>query len=227
MTGALVVLGVLAAAWLLSDSAPSSTPGGGASGAGGGGGPAPSPVEILRRGAAVWVLADAKRLGVVLGGPPPRGLAVACGPMFDGVGPRFALLDAARGVALETRARGLGSVVSVVDGVATLAPGGAPLPGAAVAVQGYPTMVVGGRASPVQSGDRTRRVALAVMRGNRRVALVSFTGTNTDFTRELVEGGAVEAVYLDGGRAAYLAAEGVVLVDYQTPERSASWLVVT
>ena len=85
-------------------------------------------------------------------------------------------------------------------------------------------LVQSARASPVQVGDRTRRVALAVMPGGRRVALVYFTGTMADFGRELVAGGAESAVYLDGGRAAYCAAGGVVFADFQG-ERPASWVV--
>ena len=70
MTGALVVMGLLAAAWLFAEPSgeASSTPG------------ARPLVEIIRRGAAVWVMADASRLGVMLGGAPPRAAAVASGP---------------------------------------------------------------------------------------------------------------------------------------------------
>ena len=111
--------------------------------------------------------------------------------------------------------------------------GGAAVPmavavrGNVVAVQGYPRLVEGGRTVAVQVGDRTRRTALAVMAGGGdRVALVAFTGTMTDFGRELVDGGALEAVYLDGGRAAHLEVGGDLVVAHDAAERPASWVTL-
>lgn len=191
----------------------------------------PSGLELVVRGRATWAFAPAESLGVVLGGEAQQAIAargawaVACGPMFDRQGPQYLVRDDAARADVATRWPSRGATVAVVERLAYVMPGAEALGAAAVAVQGYPRLVEAGRTVAVQAGDRTRRVALAVMAGGRVVALVSFTGTMAGFARELVDGGAVDAVYLDGGRAAHLAAGGVVVFGHGA-ERPAAWITL-
>lgn len=194
-------------------------------------GPPPG-VELLVRGRATWALGSASSLGVVLGGDASQALAlrsawaVASGPMFASGRPEYLVRDDAAGVDVATRYPSRGAAVSVVDGLAYVAAGAEVLGSAAVVVQGYPRLVEAGRVVAVADSPRVRRVALAVMEGGARVALVSFTGTMADLARELVDGGAVDAVYLDGGRAAHLEAGGVLVFGFDPAERPAAWIVL-
>lgn len=220
MTGAVLLLGAVLLVAAL-----------GASSSAGGDGPR-SPVEVLERGRAVWVIGPASTLGAVLGGSPSEALAargavaIACGPMFSGGLPENLLRDEGAGVDVPSRFPSRGATVAVVDGLAYVATGAEVLGAAAVAVQGSPELVRRGRLEPVADSPRVRRVALAVMPGGQRVALVSFVGTMADFGRELLEGGAVEAVYLDGGRAAHLQVGAAALVAFDPSERPASWVTL-
>lgn len=187
--------------------------------------PTLDPVVIRARGRWVWFEADASQLGCTIGGDPPTALVVACGPMFEQGLPRFALVDGARGVDHPSLEPLRGQTISVVEGAARASNGGAPSPGASVAVQGYPSLVEEGRPQSVQPGERTRRVALAML-GDRRVALVGGTGTMEQLVSELVSGGATEAVYLDGGRAAHLVGVERDVFEYHRAERPASWVTI-
>lgn len=185
-------------------------------------------VEVVSTAAGWWVVGRASTLGVVLGGEVPQipGAAVACGPMFDSRGPRFAVVDDARGVAVASRQRGDGRTLSVTAGRATVTAGGLVPTGATVAVQGYPSLVEGGRPVDCQEGERgRRRLAWALMDGGR-VALVGVVGTMWTLRAELVRGGALEAAYLDGGGAAEFTAPGGPAWRHEARERPASWVLL-
>ncbi len=183
------------------------------------------PVTIRNRARWTWIEADASQLGCVIGGDPPPALVVACGPMFAEHMPRFLLRDSFRGVDHPSLEPQRGQTVCVVEGVVRVVPGGHAVEGASVAIQGYPSLVDRGRPQTVQPGDRTRRVALAVLT-DRRIALVGGSGTLDALVAELVDGGAVAAVYLDGGRAAHLVSAERDVFEYSPAERPASWVTI-
>lgn len=210
---AMLLLGVLAAVWLFSGANGTSTPG----------------VQVLRTGRSTWVIAAASRLGAVVGGTPDQlgaVAAVACGPMFSREGPRFALYDPSRHTSNPSREPHHGALIAVVGGRARRLGGTTIPPDASAAVQGYPSLVEASRGTTAHGDERTRRLALAVLSGGAQVALVGFTGTMPDFVAELLHGGAEDAVYLDGGRAAYLAVGQESVFRYDDHERPASWVVL-
>lgn len=193
-------------------------------------GPASGGVEVVSTAAGWWVVGRASALGLRLGGDapqPPAGGAICSGPMFDGRGLRFAFFDAARGVNVPSRNPGDGQTLAVVGGVARAARGGAIPAGAQVAVQGYPSLVEGGRPVDCQEGERgRRRLAWAVMDGGR-VALVGVVGTMWALRAELVRGGAQAAAYLDGGGASqFRAAGGRPDWRHEDRERPAGWVLL-
>lgn len=182
-------------------------------------------VRVSTRGRATWITAPASELGAVLGGGPPAAPVVACGPMFEHGLPRFTVFDSARNVGVVSAEPTRGQTLCVVGGRVVMVGGGLPVEGASVAIQGYPSLVEQGAPVPVQRGERTRRVALAALAGDV-VALVGYTGHMDDFARELAEDGALAALYLDGGRAAHLAAPGRDVFVYSPSERPASWVTL-
>lgn len=187
-------------------------------------------VEVVSTAAGWWVVGRASGLRLALGGDAPdpaAGGAVCAGPMFDSRGLRFAFYDGARGVNVPSRNVGQGQTLAVVGGVSQAARGGAIPAGAAVAVQGYPSLVEGGRPVDCQEGERgRRRLAWAVMDGER-VALVGVVGTMWTLRAELVRGGAQAAAYLDGGGAAeFRAAGGRPDWRHEARERPAGWVLL-
>lgn len=192
----------------------------------------------MERAGLRWAIDGATTLGVVLGGTPAAALAernawaVACGPMFASGRPRFLLRDP-HGVRVESREPTRGATVLVMSGGQAMAQDGASTGGvlairlgdAPVAVQGYPSLVRGGRVQPVQESARERRVALAILEPSR-VALVAGVGTMEAFARALAEGGAREAIYLDGGRAAHLATVTDVAFRHAASETPVSWITI-
>lgn len=196
-------------------------------------------VERYERHGLTWVVGDPRSLGVVLGGTAGGALAargaawVACGPMFDGRGPRFLLADRRGGVAWASREPTRGATVAVYSSGLVREVAGAALPAGeapAVAVQGYPELVRRGAAVAVAESERERRVALAVLASSLgpRVALVALQrGTMQAFVEALVAGGAVEAVYLDGGRAAHLApVDGAAVLAHTSAEVPRAWVTL-
>lgn len=177
-----------------------------------------------------WVAGDASTLGVVLGGTADdalsrrRAAAVGCGPMFDSRGPEYRLRDRAGGVDVASRhpLRGLAIALSAA-GTAVAGELGE-LGESPVVVQGYPTLVRGGRPAPVAASPVVRRVALALLSPSR-LALVAGSMTMADFAAALARGGAREATYLDGGRAAHLQTTTRTLAQHGS-ERPASWIVL-
>lgn len=186
-------------------------------------------VEVVGTAVGWWVVGRASSLRLQLGGAAPQvpaGGAVCSGPMFDGRGLRFAFYDA-RGVHVASRAPGDGRTLAVVEGRARASAGGSIPPGASVAVQGYPSLVEGGRPVDCQEGERgRRRLAWAILDGDR-VALVGVVGTMWTLRGELVRGGAREAAYLDGGGAAeFRAAGGRPDWRHEDRERPAGWVLL-
>lgn len=202
----------------------------------GGDGQAP---ERYERHGLTWAVGDPLTLGVVLGGTAGGALAargaawVACGPMFDRAGPRSLLVDRRGGVSWASREPTRGATVAVYAGGVVREVAGSALPAGeapAVAVQGYPELVRRAAAVGVAASERERRVALAVLASDAgpRVALVGMRyGTMQALGEALVAGGAVEAVYLDGGRAAHLApAEGAAVLAHTSAEVPRAWITL-
>lgn len=177
-----------------------------------------------------WVAGPAETLGCVLGGTAAAALAtrgaraVACGPMFDSRGPEYRLRDRAGGVNVPSRHPTRGLAVALSSAGLAVAGELDELADSPVVVQGYPALVRRGTAVPVRASPVTRRVALAVL-SSRELALVSGTATMEELAAALARGGAREAAYLDGGRAAHLATATRVLVPHGS-ERPAAWIVL-
>lgn len=181
-----------------------------------------------------WVTGHASRLGVVMGGSVEDALRaagpegwVACGPMFDREGVRFALHDAVTDLAHPSREpnAGLSVCVSVDGSVAVYR--GAPSGGLGhrVVVQGYPALVYRGRAVAVADSELARRVALVALPG-ARVALVAGYGTMRELGQVLRRSGAWAAVYLDGGRAATLRSAREIVWEHTDTETPRAWVVL-
>lgn len=196
-------------------------------------------LERYDRHGLAWVVGDPLALGVVLGGTAAGALQargavwVACGPMFNREGPRFLLVDRRGGVDWRSREPTRGATVAVLPGGVVQSVPGSALPAGvapAVAVQGYPELVRRAAAVAVAPADRERRVALAVLASERgpRVALVGARYvTMAALVEGLVAGGAAEAVYLDGGRAAHLApAEGAAVLAHTAAEVPRAWITL-
>ena len=146
------------------------------------------------------------------------GEAVLDGPMFNtceavppGVDPYatqvcgvvdYKHIDTASGVNFPSRKPSEGMTISVMpDGSTSVANGSTSAPGARVAVQGYPQLVV--RGSPITSFSNPTRTyrcaALAVMSDGKLAFVVSTTLTLLEFSRQLAAAGARYAFYTDGG----------------------------
>lgn len=192
-------------------------------------------VPETREGGWTWVTAPASRLGVVMGGSVEDALRaagpagwVACGPMFDREGVRFALHDAVTDLVHASREPGAGLAVCVAaEGAVAVyrgAPSGSGL-GYRVVVQGYPALVYRGRAVAVADSEPARRVALVALPG-ARVALVGGYGTMRELGQVLRRSGAWAAVYLDGGRAATLRSAREIVWEHTDTETPRAWVVL-
>lgn len=178
-----------------------------------------------------WIVGASSSLGCLVGGTAaealeragPRGW-VACGPMFDREGPRFALRDTVTDTANASREPSKGLTACVGERGVVGVQLGAPLTSLCrVAVQGYPTLAYRGRVSAVADSEPGRRVALAVL-GAAELALVGGYGTVAQLGRELVARRARAGLYLDGGRAAHLRSRAEVVWEHTDAERPASWV---
>lgn len=189
------------------------------------------PVE---RDGWTWVTGPASGLGVVMGGSVEEALRaagaegwVACGPMFDREGVRFALHDAVTDLDHPSREPGAGLSVCVSGDASVAVYRGAPSGGLGcrVVVQGYPALVYRGRVASVAASEPARRVALAAL-AEGRVALVAGYGAMESFGQALRRAGAWGAVYLDGGRAATLRSAREIVWEHTDTETPRAWLVL-
>lgn len=179
----------------------------------------PSQLAIARystRVAAEQVMADY-----------PDAIAVTAGPMFKGgANTRFRLLDKGAGLDEASDEPRNGATISVVDDRATMAMHDAISPGATVAVQGYPTLVIAG--TNVASGQSLTSVSgLGILRDGRLLVLLGSAGTLHDLAEAFLARGATNAVYLDAGSsAALLSRSQGYLGVHAAHVRIPTWLVV-
>lgn len=124
------------------------------------------------------------------------------GPMFDARGPQFLFRDVAAGISHGSHEPDQGVSVWVEGGRAHAAYGTSSIPaGAAVAVQGWPSLVVDGRVSATNVGTNSQRDTRAGIgvTADGRILIVTMVGTMVQLAERLVAAGAVAAGYLDGG----------------------------
>jgi len=139
---------------------------------------------------------------------------------------RFSQLDAARGVQLAGSNPGQGVTISVVNGQAVATPGDAPAPGASVAVQLWPPLVSGGVIVASDDGSNAtaeQRAALVIL-GDGRLAFASGAADMVGFANALINAGATDAGYTDGGGSGALWLSDGTTYGANPPRRVATWL---
>lgn len=170
---------------------------------------------------------SARDLAVLLD-PPDMDRAVLAldGPMFDGSGSEYLLYDRVNGTSVPSRHPDDGMTISVVGNLPFATDGASVVPGARVAVQGYPTLVVNGRnvASPSVDTSAEWRAGMAIMRDGT-LAFAVGQMSMWQFAEEFARAGADEAMYTDGGSSASLWTQAG-RYGHPAPRDVPSWLVV-
>lgn len=178
-------------------------------------------LQVREDGTAVIALAPASWLRVVRG---PRVLAdeavrrypAAClvnGPMVRTVigTDLFLLRDGPSGLSVPSRVPDQGATVWTVRGEGGAAYGGRAPSDATVAVQGWPSLVVGGQVTARDvntNAERDTRAGIGLTRDGR-VLIVYAVGTMVALAERMQREGAWVAAYLDGGSSSQLRAGGV------------------
>ena len=169
----------------------------------------------------------------------PECAAILDGPMWSnrrldgtsGAAPLFRLLDTAGRVDVPSQRAGEGVTLSVVEGVASARRTDAVAPGASVAVQGWPPLIVEGEVVATDVGSNAERVGRAAwaLMGDGRVGLFAARASAMRaFAVELRALGAVAAGYTDGGSSTYLRGRAAPFDPVTAPApRVFAWLVLT
>ena len=137
---------------------------------------------------------------------------------FDSSGrlrPLGVAVDRSAGVELASTQPSHGATVAVVDGRAVFSTGATVPQGAAVAVQGYPTLVEGGQVQVSGQHDQesTGRLAIGIDTQQQVVIAAAPSLAMRPFAQWLSTTNVTDAVYLDGGSAAELvSADGSLAV---------------
>lgn len=158
-----------------------------------------APEEVLGMSGAIAAL-DGPEFDNCAGQDLPPGNAAAYAASQCGY-PRFLVLDQGRGVSFEGTSPGDGLTVSIIGGQASVQRGSSVAPGASVAVQLFPALVLNGQVVVSNNGSNAiseRRAALAVI-SPTQLAFVIGASDMVTFASAIRRMGAVHAGYTDGG----------------------------
>jgi hypothetical protein len=182
--------------------------------------------SVVVRFPATWLhIARGPRrdLDQILGDYPRADFAVD-GTMFESTAgtDSFLLYDPSMGVDLPTRKANEGVTISVVNGVASARYGGVAEPGATVALQTWPSMVVNGRPQPHDTPanrERVWRLGIGVD-SSGQIVVVMLIGAIIDLANRMAREGIVNGGYLDGGSSLAAEARGVFRRVHTAPSGS-------
>jgi hypothetical protein len=181
------------------------------------------PGEVLDRANAAAAL-NGPMFGVCPGQSLPSGNAQYAASQCDTLS--YAHYDAGTGLLIPGSFAGRGITIAAVDGHAQASSGDSYPPGASVAVQLYPSLIEAGRitASATVNLDRVWRSGLAILNTGQLAFVVGLLPM-VDFAQALLDFGAVDAGYTDGGgSSALVTRDGVAGATEHRPV--ASWLIV-